>query len=69
MDWNTFINEFFDGPFIHMIAVDMSNEDPIKILQAQTQSSQVTCDVGRTESTVDKNRCPGVPNKRGISCA
>jgi hypothetical protein len=68
-DWNTLLDESSDGRFMHVIAMDMSNEDSVKILNAQTMLSQLARDVSRTEATVDKNGGPGIPDERRIACA
>jgi len=68
-DWNTLLDESSDSRFMHMIAMDMCNENSVKILNAQTKPSQLARDVSRTEATVDKNRGPGIPDERGIASA
>jgi hypothetical protein len=68
-DWNTLLGESSDGRFMHMIAMDMSNENSVKILNAQTKPSQLARDVSWTEATVDENGGPGIPDERGIACA
>jgi hypothetical protein len=68
-DWNLRLDEFSDSRFMHMIAMGMSNENSVKILNAQTKPSQLARDVSWTEATVDKNRGPGIPDERGIASA